>query len=331
MFHSGRGKTTAVILSLFLVTAAGALVIWYKKQPISLRGAVLVDNSDPRKQLPVAGVEISATGSFGSLTTQTDPSGMFVLKLRKPIRRGHPITLHFRHPLYHPLDQNDYVGDQLYVIRLTPMNEQATPAVPGAQAQPVVKVSNVRVRYTVEAMTELNVGSAVKTFQIENRGNVPCKGQHPCSPDGKWKASLASGSLDAGPGNQFRNARASCIAGPCPFTRIESEDFTRAGQIITVSARDWSDTTTFLVEAEVFRTMATQAARWSYPVIFGDGLSFTLPATANSVSIEADLDGQTIIFPLGPSLLLSWATCDSGSQDRTRFYRCALKPGYRLN
>jgi hypothetical protein len=99
--------------------------------------------------------------------------------------------------------------------------------------------------------------------------------------------------------------------------------------VITVSARDWSDTTTFLLEAEVFRSMETQAERWSYPVIFGEGLSFTLPSAAESVSIEADVNGQTVIFPLGPSLFLSWASCDARvNPDKARVYRCAPKPGY---
>ena len=31
------------------------------------------------------------------------------------------------------------------------------------------------------------------------------------------------------------------------------------------------------------------------------------------MSIEADKDGQTIIFPLGPALQVSWATCDMGT------------------
>ena len=102
-----------------------------------------------------------------------------------------------------------------------------------------------------------------------------------------------SGSLDAGAGNEFRDARASCIAGPCPFTRIEDDHFSEGGQVITVSARDWSDTATFLLEAEVFRSMETQAERWSYPVIFGEGLSFTLPSAAESVSIEANVCKQS--------------------------------------
>ena len=98
-----------------------------------------------------------------------------------------------------------------------------------------------------------------------------------------------------------------------------------------VSARDWSDTATFLLEAEVFHPMVSQVVHESYPVIFGDGLNFTLPSTAEGVSIEADLDGQTIIFPLGPALFLSWASCNARvNPDQTRVYRCELKPGYRF-
>lgn len=192
-------------------------------------------------------------------------------------------------------------------------------------------MSNVRVRFSIKNMTEVNIGSAVKIFEVDNKGNVPCKGEHPCSPDGKWKAAIASGSLDAGTGNQFRNARASCIAGPCPFTRIEADRFSQGGQTIMVSARNWSDTATFLLEAEVFHPMASELIHESYPMIFGDSLNFTLPASAEGVNIEADIDGQTIIYPLGPSLFLSWANCTARiNPDQTRVFRCELKPGYRF-
>jgi len=180
--------------------------------------------------------------------------------------------------------------------------------------------------------TELNVGSAVKTFEVQNKGNIPCRNQHPCSPDGRWKAALGAATLDAGVGNQFRAPRASCIAGPCPFTRIESNHMSRGNQILTLTVRDWSDPATFLLEAEVFRPMMTQVEHWSYPAVFGDGFSFTLPHSAESVSMEADVDGQTVIFPLGPSLQLSWASCDDGiNPDEGRIYRCTLKPGYHLH
>src|SRR5277367_2266428 len=284
-----------IALSVAILVAAGIVALLAWQRPVTLRGAVLVQDSDPRKQLPIGGVAISA-GDLATSDTTTDSSGLFILKLRKPIRRGNPIVLAFRHPQYRPLDLREYVTNQLYVVHLLPRSNNPAP-----QQKPEVKVTNIRVRYTVKAETELNVGSAVKTFEIENKGNVPCKGQHPCSPDGKWKAAIGSATLDAGAGNGFRDARTSCIAGPCPFTKIRDDRVSDNGQSYTVSALDWSDTTTFLLEAEVFRNMSTQSEHWSYPVIFGEGLSFTLPSDAQSVSIEADVDGQTVIFPMGPT------------------------------
>jgi len=315
----------ALLVAVLLAAGIVALIRWQRQKPISLWGSVLVQDSDPRKQRPIAGVVISA-GELGTSDVTSGPSGFFRLRLRKPIRQGHPLVLTFRHPQYRPLNLNDFVANKLYIVHLVPLASNAD-----AQNQPQVKVANVRVRYTDKAMTELNVGSAVKIFEIENKGNVPCKGQDLCSPDGKWKAAIGSATLDAGAGNEFRNARASCIAGPCPFTRIEADHLSQGGQIVTASARDWSDTATFLLEAEVIRPMVSQREHWSYPVIFGEGLSFTLPSSAESVSIEADLDGQTIIFPIGPSLFLSWATCDAGvNPDEGRVYSCTAKPGYRL-
>ena len=98
-----------------------------------------------------------------------------------------------------------------------------------------------------------------------------------------------------------------------------------------VTARNWSDTATFLVEAEVFHPMSSQVVHQSYPVIFGEALNFTLPSSAEGVNIEADINGQSIIFPMGPSLFLSWAACNARvNPDQTRVYRCELKPGYRF-
>ncbi|MGA8344687.1 MAG: hypothetical protein WB781_22345 [Candidatus Sulfotelmatobacter sp.] len=314
---------SALFVAVLVAAGSLALIRWQKQKTISLQGAVLIQDSDPRKQQPIGGVSVSA-GDLGMSDATTDSSGFFVLKLRKPICRGNAIVLDFRHPQYHPLVMQEFVGNKLYIVHLVPVSTKIAPS-----NQPQVKVTNVRIRYTIKAMTDLNVGSAVKTFEIENKGDVPCQGQHPCSPDGRWKAAVGSITLDAGVGNQFRNDRASCIAGPCPFTKIEADHSVQSGQIITVSARDWSDTATFLVEAEVFRPMVSQMEHWSYPVIFGESLSFTLPSAAESVSIEADLDGQTIIFPLGPTLFLSWASCDASvNLDRGRVYRCTPKPGY---
>lgn len=315
----------ALIVTFLLGATTLSVIRWGIQKPITLRGAVLVDDPDPKKQLPIAGVSISAD-DLAIADATSDPSGLFLLHLRKPVRHGHQIIIHFRDPRYHPLDLNDYVVEKLYIVHLVPIAVKAPPP-----TGPQVKVSGIRVRYTVNALTDLNVGSAVKIFQVKNKGNVPCRGQNPCSPDGRWKAATGSATLDAGSGNEFRSPRASCIAGPCPFTRIESDFTTQGGRILTVSARNWSDTATFLFEAEVFRPMVSQREHWSYPAVFGDGMSFTLPANAQSVSIEAELDGQPIIFPLGPLLFLSWANCDTAANpDRGRVYRCTPKTGYRF-
>jgi hypothetical protein len=214
---------------------------------------------------------------------------------------------------------------------MTPIFQQADI---GPGGKPTL-VSNIRVRYTVNSQTEENIGSAVRTFQVVNKGNVACNGRSPCSPNEAWKATAGSLSLDAGPDNEFRNVRASCIAGPCPFTRIDSSGFANGGRNITVSAINWSDTATFLVEAEVFHTAIRSNVRESYPVIFGQALNFTLPPTQEGVSIEAEVDGAPMVFPLGPELYLSWATCtartDAADKQGTTVYRCELKPGYRFS
>jgi len=322
--HKIEAWIVLVVAALAMVSTL-ALIHWQRQKPISLWGAVLLQNADPGKEQPIAGITVSA-GDLATEDVKSNSSGLFVLKLRKPIRRGEPVVLSFRDPKYRPLDLNDVVSNKLYVVHLVPLS-----STPAGKNQPEVKVANVRVRYTVRAMTEMNVGSEVKTFEVQNKGNVPCKGQRPCSPDGRWKAAVASATIDAGIGNQLRDARVSCIAGPCPFTKIRDDHISDNGQTYAVAAVNWSETATFLLEAEVFRPMVNQSEHWSYPVIFGYGLSFTLPGDAQSVSIEADVDGQTIIFPLGPSLFLSWAACDETiNADKGRVYRCTPKVGYRF-
>jgi hypothetical protein len=319
------GLTVLVLAGLAVTT----LVLWrlHKATPITLNGAVIRQDTDPNKELPIADVDVSAANGLAPAESKSDSSGAFHLTLRVGLRRGQPITLEFRHPDYQPLDLKEFIGDKLYIAHLVPIPHP----VRVDSSRPPSIVANVMVRYSMKSTSAVNIGSAVKTFEVVNKSDVPCRNQHPCSPDGKWKASIASASLDAGEGNEFRNARASCIAGPCPFTRIETDNFSHGGRIISVSARDWSDTTTFLLEAEVVHPMVSDVVRDSYPVIFGQALNFTVPPTAEGVSIQAELNGTAIVFPLGPNLFLSWADCNARvNKDQTKVYRCELKPGYRF-
>jgi hypothetical protein len=326
---SGRRKV-AIWVGVIVVLGGGAasplLLRLTKRHPLSLKGAVIRQDTDSQKELPIADVEITAADGSAAGECKSDAAGFFSLTLPKEVRRGQPVTLKFRHPDYEPLDLNQFTGDKLYIARMVPRVRQTPDS-----NRPQVVVANVRVRYSVKNTTTVNIGSAVKTFQVVNKGDVPCKGQHPCSPDGKWRATIASAFLDAGEGNEFQNARVSCIAGPCPFTKIDGDGFSQGGRNISVSARNWSDTTTFMLEAEVFHPMESDLVRQFYPVIFGEGLNFTLPAAAEGVSIEAEIDGSAIVFPLGPNLFLSWADCNARlNKDQTRVYECELKPGYRF-
>jgi hypothetical protein len=98
-----------------------------------------------------------------------------------------------------------------------------------------------------------------------------------------------------------------------------------------VTVRDWSDSATFLLEAEVFHPMENEMVRRSYPVIFGQTLNFTLPPTAQGLSMEAEINGEGIVFPMGPELYLSWAECNARvNRDQTKVYRCELRPGYKF-
>jgi hypothetical protein len=327
---SGNRSSTWILVGIAVVIAAAVLAVVfttrYRSRALAIRGAVIRQNSDTLKQSPITDVVVSA-GDMAPIEVKSDFSGYFKLTLRRGIKRGTIVALHFRQPDYAPVNLKEPVGDQLLVVRMNPVHPESD----APTNKPAIPVSNVFVRYVIETGTSMNIGTGTKTFQVINKGDVPCNGNPPCSPDGKWKAAVGSVSLDAGEGNVYRNARLSCIAGPCPFTRIQTDNFSAGGRKISVSVLDWSDTTTFLLQAEVFRYQVSDITRESYPVIFGDSLNFTLPAAAEGPSLEAELAGVGIVFPLGPSPLLSWADCNVRvGKDQSKMYRCQLKPGYQF-
>lgn len=329
-------------IAAWVVIVAGAAVAvvtllglhhWRPRWSV-IQGAVFRQDDDSRNELPIAGVLITASHGNSSLTTRSDAAGYFRIAFPETVLPGQTVGLTFQHEDYQDLNLSVPIRfrssfRQLVVAAMTPIPVSAV-TVPN---QPLALVSNIRVRYTVNSHTDANVGSAVKIFKAVNRGNVPCRRQAPCSPDGFWKASTASVTLDAGAGNEFRDARASCIAGPCPFTQIDSTGFATGGRTIVASATDWSDTATFLLQAEVFHTEIVSNLRESYPVVFGRNLNFTVPPTAEGVSLEAEVNGEQIVFPLGPDLYMSWATCTIRTEpdaEKSAVYQCELKPGYRF-
>lgn len=309
------------LTALLIVRSVG------RRPRITLQGAVISASSEAGKETPIAGAEITASVGAVRSSCKSDSSGYFKLTLPGGKGPRFPITLRFQHIGYQPLVLPVIGGGRPYVARMVPSARQQ-PAIPPNRQ---VAVSNISVRYSAKTKTAVNVGSVVKTFQVTNAGGIPCNHRRPCSPDGKWKAAEGSISLDAGDGNIFRNARVSCIAGPCPFTKITPQKFPAQARTLKVTVLDWSDTATFLVEAEVYHPLQNAEVRKSYPVIFGRVLDFTMPASAEGVCLEADIKGEHIIFPLGPSPVLPWAACSvTNSQNESKSYRCELKYGYRF-
>jgi hypothetical protein len=327
-----------IIVGSVVAVSVAVLLVWahhWAPRQISIRGAVIRRDVDPRKQLPIPDVVVTASNGVTTVNVTSDATGYFKIVLPAALRPEQTLTLAFHHDEYKPLLLKyratiRSLENELYVEALEPLpQETESPVSHTAQV-----VSNIRIRYTYNTETDSEVGSAVNTFQVVNKPNIPCNHQEPCSPDGRWKASSGSISMDAGAGNEFGNVRASCIAGPCPFTRIDDSRFKNGGREITASAIGWSSTATFLVEAEVFHPAMTSGVRESYPVIFGRDLNFTVPPTQEGVSIEAEISGAPMVFPLGPELYLSWATCTAsksrqGDREATA-YSCELKPGYRF-
>jgi hypothetical protein len=301
---------------------------------IRIKGAVIYRDDDARKELPIAGVDVTVSDGVTSATTQSEASGYFNIPFRVRVWPGQAVILSFRHPNYMPLDLKLKGGlrlaaSKLYVAPMDPIPQSFN----ASHNRASLPVASIRIRYTVNSQKRVNIGSAVKTFQVFNIGDLPCDHMFPCSPDGKWKASIGSEAMDAGVDNDFTNVRASCIAGPCPFTRIDSSGFVNGGRKISISALNWSTTATFLLEAEVFHTTNVSEVRESYPVIFGRTINFTLPPTEEGVSIEAEVGGEAMVFPLGPDLYLSWATCTARTNsdpEKTTVYRCELKTGFRF-
>lgn len=315
----GAAAIGAVVVTL--------LIISRKEQPITLTGVVIRQASDPGKQAPIIGVEITAANELALHSSTSDNTGLFHLSLHPGLKQSQPIQLMFRHPDYVPLKLTVQPnGNMLYVVRMSPVLRAAMPG--GRMAS----ISQVLIRYTGKSSTVVEIGNAVKTFEVVNTGNIDCRGQTPCSPDGKWKATVGGISLDAGNGNEFRNPTVSCIAGPCPFTKVDSAELAQGNRVLKVSVRDWSDATTFLVEAEVVHPMSNETDRKFYPAILGRNLSFTLPPDAEGLSIEAEVNGTRIVFPLGPDLCLSWADCNRKVEmNHSATYRCELKPDYEFH
>ncbi|MFL6416212.1 MAG: carboxypeptidase-like regulatory domain-containing protein [Bryobacteraceae bacterium] len=334
-------KRIVILISVSVVVASVgigiALRVAKKGVPrlnpaITIEGSVLKQDTDPSKRTPIPDVTITATRGETEVVKKTDPTGYFNMWFNGGIDTGADLTLTFVREGYKTIQMTpSNPGDQLYIVQMEPLSAPNAMRAQHVQAPAkVTSIKDVRVRYSFKDQSTIPVGAIAKEFLAPNKGNIPCQNHKPCSPDGKWKATQTILPIDTEPGNEFRNVRVSCIAGPCHFLTVDP-GMTEHAARLKISVLNWSDTAAFLVEGDVIRTMVTNIVRQSYPFIIGNTMSFALPPSSQTVSIEANLDGKLIVFPLGPALNISWADCNvdtSTSGDKT--YRCQLKPGYQF-
>ena len=299
--------------------------------PVTLMGAVLRQDDNPRNQTPLANVAVTAVDGSVAVHGKSNSSGLFTVSIRPRLSDRRRIVLVFDTPGYQALSMTVfYPADRLYIARMQPLTREAAGKADAAsRLAKVVPIKDVRIRYLSSDETTMSVGSLAKQFEVANIGNVPCAKREPCSPDAKWKAATNLIPLDAQEGNEFQNVRVLCVAGPCPFTNVQSDNLSRPARTINIKILNWSDTTDFLVEADITRTVLTNRILHSYPFILGETMNFALPKGSEGLSIEANLNGQEIVFPLGPEAILDWATCGVETPpDGNRLYRCQLKPGF---
>lgn len=286
----------------------------------------MTSSPDPSDQVPVSDAEVDIRSPLAHGSGHTDASGFFSVLLDPGLRPLQTITVSVNHRDYKPFTTTLRPSDAPVLVWLQPLAPKETKH----SARETI-ISGIRVRYTVRESSATNVGTVAKTFQAANIPDRPCAANRACSPDGRWAAGEGSLQLAAPENGRFTNVRVSCIAGPCPFTQIDPVTLNQDGRSLQVTARSWSSTATFLVEADTVRVAINDVVRQSYPVIFGPSLSFTLPGTAAGPSIEAEENGQYVVFPLGPALHLSWAECSSKvNPDHSRLYSCEVKAGFRF-
>src|SRR5215469_14856993 len=150
---SGKIRVLSAV-SILVILGVILAVLLHRRPPVILKGAVLKQDSDPNKQLPIADVEVTATNQVGTGMGKTDATGFFQISLPKGLRRKQQFILQFRHAGYQPLDLNDYVSDKLYVARMV-----AIPPAPKPDTHhPLITISNTRVRYTVASTAEADIG-----------------------------------------------------------------------------------------------------------------------------------------------------------------------------
>src|SRR5882724_615886 len=118
---SGRRKLVISVGGVVVLVAivVGILASRPRTRPLSLAGAVMRQDADPKKELPLADVAVAAVSNESVIGNgKSDASGFFSIALRTRLWIGRSVMLQFRHADYQPLDLRDYIGDKAYLAKM---------------------------------------------------------------------------------------------------------------------------------------------------------------------------------------------------------------------
>src|SRR3982750_3485195 len=98
---SGGQKAALITATAVLLGIVAGVLITVRSRPVRtevLTGAVLARDADPRKQMPIAGVQITASSELSAGECKSDATGFFRLTLHPGVTPGQAVTLTFRPP-----------------------------------------------------------------------------------------------------------------------------------------------------------------------------------------------------------------------------------------
>ncbi len=229
------------------------------------------------------------------------------------------VNLSFRDSDYHPLDLRFLVGLRSSLKKLTVAELEPVAQPSGAVGKPSV-VSNIRIRYSVNYRAKQIFAPVWRPFKLSIRetcrasNNIRAlrtgSGRHPRV---RLRWTLAPITNSATCAHRAFPGRAHLLGSTPADIRAEAASLRPRRSIGPIPQRSsWKPK---------FSHYTTDSnVRESYPVIYGRVMHFTLPSNQEGVSIEAEIDGSPMVFPPGPDLYTSWATC-SCRRRRGKLYR----------
>jgi hypothetical protein len=200
-------------------------------QHILIQGAIMRSDAKPSNRSVIKDVEVDYQEDGIEKHAMTNQSGGFNILLGSKLKAGDLLTLRFHKHCYQDFSDTISVAAVPYPRYLWPELDQNC-------IDPAITALSLEFR---------NVGIMQATLQITTRGSVPCQ-KSPCSPDNKWQAAQGSVSLDAGGDNSFSGGTFGCVAGPCPFSEIVADNFSKGGTRISGEAKTWSDDVTYVLK-----------------------------------------------------------------------------------